>query len=167
MTSINTGLLLRIRRPIWRFPLKACSMAENSNITFSFVSCFSSVSGWEAVIMSFWGRISPLKCNTILVAFSVLGPERQFSLFKEIFLNVSLIPSGFRFQLQAVSSLRGAAAGLVPRHAPSCGPSTSGSQSNLSCTEFLSRPDSITALFPPEKRPEIKFTWNSQNPRHG
>jgi hypothetical protein len=47
------------------------------------------------------------------------GPERQFTLFKEISQNVSLIRSGFRFQLQVVSSLGPTAAGLVPRQAPS------------------------------------------------
>jgi hypothetical protein len=55
----------------------------------------------------------------ILVTFSVPGPERQSTLFREIFLNVSLIRPGFKFQLQVVTSLRPTAAGLVPRHAPS------------------------------------------------
>lgn len=43
----------------------------------------------------------------------VPGPERQFTLFKEISLNVSLIRSGFRFQLLEVVSFL-TATGLVP-----------------------------------------------------
>jgi hypothetical protein len=39
----------------------------------------------------FWDRISSLECNAILVAFSVPDPERQFALFREIFLNVIVI----------------------------------------------------------------------------